>query len=411
MVVFKGRVIDGNGRTPIEEGLVAVDGNKILYVGEAAGFQYPQDAEVITVPNGTVMPGFIEGHCHLGLGDDYLKIFREHTYNAVCRTVKQMETLLECGFTSMRECGGLTNYLKPSWSQGVISGPRIFSAGRSITQSGGHADPIKYYPIEFSKNPERVFAGIIADGVPEVQHAARLQFREGADFLKVMLSPGTACQARSLMPAEYSDEELNALVEEANNFGSYVCVHAHSNLAIKMALRCGVKSIEHGSYLQPEDAERMAMQGTILTPTFATNERSSRNMERLAPWQREKVAQSHEHRAASARMAHEAGVTIGYGCDFGGGEITPFDLNGMEFELLVTRAGLTPMEAIMAATKTNSKLILSEDTLGTLEAGKLADVVVAAGNPLEDISILGIKDNIKVVMQNGIIKKNLLVNQ
>lgn len=143
MVVFKGRVIDGNGRTPIEEGLVAVDGNKILYVGEAAGFQYPQDAEVITVPNGTVMPGFIEGHCHLGLGDDYLKIFREHTYNAVCRTVKQMETLLECGFTSMRECGGLTNYLKPSWSQGVISGPRIFSAGRSITQSGGHADPIK----------------------------------------------------------------------------------------------------------------------------------------------------------------------------------------------------------------------------------------------------------------------------
>lgn len=126
MVVFKGRVIDGNGGTPIEEGLVAVDGNKILYVGEAAGFQYPQDAEVITVPNGTIMPGFIEGHCHLGLGDDYLKIFREHTYNAVCRTVKQMETLLECGFTSMRECGGLTNYLKPSWSQGVISGPRIF---------------------------------------------------------------------------------------------------------------------------------------------------------------------------------------------------------------------------------------------------------------------------------------------
>lgn len=411
MVIFKGRVIDGNGGTPIKDGLVAVEGEKIVYVGEKKGYQYDPNATVISVPDGTIMPGFIEGHCHLGLGDDYLKIFREHAYNAVCRTVKQMETLLECGFTSMRECGGLTNYLKPSWADGTISGPRIFSAGRAITQSGGHADPIKYYPIEFSKNPERVFAGIIADGVPEVQHAARLQFREGADFLKVMVSPGTSCQAKSLMPAEYSDEELTALVEEAENFGSYVCVHAHSNPGIKMALRCGVKSIEHGSFMEAEDAEKMAKQGVILTPTFSTNEQSFRKISRLAPWQQEKVALSHERRAASARMAHDAGVTIGYGCDFGGGEITPYELNGMEFELLVSRAGLTPMEAIMAATKTNSKLILSEDTLGTLEVGKLADIVVASGNPLENISLLGNKDNIKIVMQNGVIKKNLLEKQ
>lgn len=411
MVILKGRVIDGNGGSPIEDGLVAVDGEKIVYAGESKGYQYPPDAQVISVPDGTIMPGFIEGHCHLGLGDDYLQIYREHAYNAVCRAVNQMQTLLDCGFTSMRECGGLTNYLKPSWENGTISGPRIFSAGRSITQSGGHADPIKYYPIEFSKNPERVFAGIIADGVPEVRHAARLQFREGADFLKVMVSPGTSCQSRSLMPAEYSDEELTALVEEADNFGSYVCVHAHSNLGIKMALRCGVKSIEHGSYMQPEDAERMAKQGAVLTPTFSTNERAFRNMEHLAPWQREKVARSHESRAASARMAHDAGVTIGYGCDFGGGEITPFELNGMEFELLVSRAGLTPMEAIMAATKTNARQILSEDKLGTLEAGKLADIVVAAGNPLQDISLLGNRENIKVVMQNGTIKKNILTMQ
>lgn len=128
------------------------------------------------------MPGFIEGHCHLGLGDDYLKIFREHTYNAVCRTVKQMETLLECGFTSMRECGGLTNYLKPSWSQGVISGPRIFSAGRSITQSGGHADPIKYYPIDFeSKNQNAFLRELSQMGYP------KFNTRRVCSFVKVQI--------------------------------------------------------------------------------------------------------------------------------------------------------------------------------------------------------------------------------
>lgn len=408
MVIFKGRVIDGNGDPPVEDGLVAVEENKIVFTGEANGYRIPPNAQVISLPGGTILPGFIEGHCHLALGDNYPEIFREHVYNAVCRAVVQMGTLLDCGFTSIRECGGLANLLKPSWNNKTITGPRIFSGGKSISQTGGHADPIKQFPVEFTKHPDRFFSGILADGVPEVRKAARLQFREGADFLKVMVSPGTSCQTRTLMPAEFSDEELLALVEEAENFGSYVCVHAHSNLGIKMALRCGVKSIEHGSFMQPEDAEEMAKQGVILTPTFSTNELSFRSQSRLAPWQQKKVSLSHDKRSESARMAHKAGVTIGYGCDFGGGAITPFELSGMEFEMLVERGGLTPMEAIMAATKVNSRLILREDDLGTLEAGKLADVVLVEGNPLDNISLLANRENIKLVMQDGVIMKNLL---
>ena len=408
LTVLKGRVIDGNGSEPIEDGLVAVEDNKIIAVCRAQEYPIPPQATVIELEGGTVLPGFIEGHCHIAQGDDFFYLFRENPYHSTCRAIKELRTLLDGGFTSLREVGGMTNYLKAPLSEGLIESPRIFSAGKLISQTGGHGDMIKEYPIEYMQHPMRYFGMTIADGVAEVRRAARLNFREGADFLKVTVSAGVASQESNLFTREYSDDELHALVEEAENFGTYVSAHAHSNQAIKSCLRCGVKSIEHGTFLQEEDLEPMLRNGAWLVPTFSTGYRAQQFPDKVAPWMLEKEKLADEALIHSVQMAHKAGVTIGFGADFGGGEITDYRYAGLEFPMMVEMGGLSPMEAIVAATKTNSHIIQRDDELGTLEVGKLADIVLVDGNPLQDIWLLSDQKNIKVVIQDGKTLKNIL---
>jgi len=409
MIVIKGRVIDGNGGAPIEKGVVVVEGNKIKAVCKDHEFPIPEHAEVIEVPDGTIMPGFIEGHCHMGLGDNYFFWFDEHVFNKVIRAERDMEDLLNGGFTSLRECGGMTNYLKKSWELGLINGPRIFSGGKSISQTNGHADAIRDFPIEMGQHPMRAFSTYLADGVPEVRRAARMQLREGADFLKIMGTGGFADQGNSVHRREYSMAELQAFVEEAEKWGTYVASHCHGLNGIRACVKAGVRSIEHASYIDEATCEELMKIDGWIVPTLATGYRARTNLDRCTPWLREKMLNSYDKKINHLRKAKELGVTIAFGADFGGGggDVTPFIYNGLEFPLLVEEAGLSPMEAIMAATKTNSRLILSEDTLGTLEPGKLADIVVAQGDPLKNIKLLAEQDNIKVVIQDGKIKKHI----
>ena len=409
MIVLKGRLIDGNGNAPIENGLVAVEGNIITYAGRSNEFKVPPTAQIIEVPDGTIMPGFIEGHCHLGLGDNYFRWFNEHVFNKVIRAERDMEDLLNGGFTSLRECGGMSNYLKSAWNDGLIHGPRIFSAGKSISQTNGHADAIRDFPIEMGQNLTRAFSTYLADGVSEVRKAARMQLREGADFLKIMGTGGFADQGNSVHRREYSHAELRAFVEEAEKWGTYVSAHCHGLNGIRACVNAGVKSIEHASYIDSETCEKlMAIDGWIV-PTLATGYRARMNLDRCTPWLREKMLSSYDQKLEHLHLAKKMGVTIAFGADFGGGggEVTPFIYNGLEFPLLVEEGGLSPMEAIMAATKTNARLIFSEKTLGTLEQGKLADIVVAKGNPLTNIKLLAEQKNIKVVMLDGKIKKQI----
>ncbi|WP_195283578.1 amidohydrolase family protein [Harryflintia acetispora] len=407
MLILKGRVIDGNGGEPIERGLVAIEGERITAVCNDWEYPIPQNAEVIEIEDGTILPGFIDQHVHMGVGDDFYRIYQRHAYHGVCECVRDMRQILDAGFTSIRECGGISNYLKAPWEEGLIDGPRIFSSGKCIAQSGGHFDFIKDYPIEFTKHPDRNITTEICDGVDNVRRTARMHFREKCDFLKVMGGAGTSCQGNKLMTREFSDEELRAFVQEAQNYGTYVAIHAHGTEAIKAGLRAGVRSVEHGTFIDEEGIEMMVRQGAWLIPTLATSYLSWQHIDERAPWVKEKERLADECQERTLRMAYEAGVTICCGADLGGGTITVHGNNGLEFPLLVEKTGMSPMEAIVAGTKTGSKLLLMEDEIGTLTPGKLADVVVCQGDPLADIWKLSRPENIKVVVQGGRIKKHI----
>ncbi|PWM39481.1 MAG: amidohydrolase family protein [Clostridiales bacterium] len=407
MLILKGRVIDGRGGEPIERGIVAVDGNRIAAVCNEWEYPVPENAEVIEVGDGTILPGFIDTHVHMGVGDDYYRIYQRHAYHGVCECIRDMKQILDAGFTSIREVGGISNYLKAPWEEGLIAGPRICSAGKSIAQSGGHWDFIKDYPIEFTMHPDRNITSEICDGVDNVRRTVRMHFREKCDVIKVMGGPGISCQGNKLFTREFSDEELRAFAAEADNYGSYVCIHAHAPVAINAALHNGIKCIEHGTLIDEEGIELMLKKDAWLVPTLATSYLSWQHIDERAPWVKEKMTKIKAMKGENLKRAHKAGVTIACGCDFGGGTITVHGNNGLEFPLLVEEAGMTPMEAIVAGTRTSSRLLMREDELGTLERGKLADVVVCKGNPLEDIALLGKAQNIKVVIQDGKIKKQI----
>lgn len=407
MLVIKGRVIDGNGGPPLEKGLVAIEGERIIAVCNQWEYKIPDAAQVIEIRDGTVMPGLIDMHVHLGLKGNFFTVYTTHVYEAICTVINDMRKILNAGFTSMRECGGPSNFLKQAWENGTIEGPRIFSAGKCVVQTGGHFDFIKQFPVEYTEHHDRNITSIVADGVDEARKVARLQFREGADFIKLMLTPGNVSQSMKYHVQEFSDQEIRVFVEEAEKYGTYVAAHTHANAGIKAALRCGVKCLEHCTYAQEEDLELMVKQGNWYVPTLSTSYRFMHNLEKAMPWVQEKMPASFERRTKFARMAHDAGVVMGCGADFGGDEICPHGLNGLELELLVKIAGFTPMEAIMAATKVNAMMILRGHELGTLEQGKLADVIVVEGNPLEDIHLLTGPKNVHVVIQGGKIKKYL----
>ena len=408
MIVLKGRVIDGNGGTPIENGVVEITNNKITAVLDERAYQVPPEAEVITVENGTIMPGLIDQHVHMAVGDNYYKNFERHAYHAVCQAIRDMGQILDAGFTSIREVGGLSNYLKAPWEEGLITGPRICSAGKAIAQTGGHWDFIKDYPIEFTKHCDRNVNSEICDGVDEVRRVSRMHFREHCDFLKIMGGPGISCQGNKIFTREFSDEELRAFVEEAENQGSYVAIHAHAAVAINAALRAGVKSIEHATLMDEDSIEMMIKNDAWIVPTLATSYFSWKHIDEREPWVKEKMQAIEGPKEEKLRQAYKAGVTIACGCDFGGGTITVHGNNGYELPLMVETIGMTPMEVIVAATKTGARLMLREDQLGTIEKGKLADLIICEGNPLEDIWLLSKTENIKVVIQDGVIKKNLL---
>lgn len=408
MLVIRGRVIDGNGGAPIEKGEVIVEKDHIIAVCKEGEYPLPPQTEEIQIKDGTVMPGLIDAHAHLGLSGNFFNVYTTHVYSAICTAVNDLKKILDAGFTSIRECGGPSNYLKMSLADGTIEGPRVFSAGKCVVQTGGHFDFIKQFPVEYTMHHDRNITSTVADGVDEARKTARMQFREGADFIKLMLTPGNVSQSTKYHIQEFSDQEIRTFVEEADKYGTYVAAHTHANAGIKAALRCGVRCLEHCTYADEDDLEQMIKKKIWYVPTLSTSYRFMQNLERAMPWVRDKMTASFARRTKFARMAHEAGVIMGCGADFGGDEICPHGLNGLELRLLVEIAGFTPMEAIVAATKTNAEILLCDDKIGTLEPGKLADIIVVNGNPLENIGLLANADHVSVVLQGGIIKKRAL---
>jgi imidazolonepropionase-like amidohydrolase len=410
--VLKGRVIDGNGGPPIEQGVVVIDDNRIKYVGKAETLtqQYTR-SKVYEVEDGTILPGLIEGHVHMSWGGANSINWINYTPQMeMARALRDMNYLRNSGYTALRDMGSGCVFLKEPAAEGLLDLPRIFAAGRILTQIGGHGDAYQKITLEASK---KVYGpAYIVTGVDEVRKACRMNARNGADFIKIMTTGGVFSQGdKAGETCHFSLEEIRAAVEEANNMGSYVSSHAQANKGIRTALENGVKCIEHGFYLDDYCIELMLKNDCYLVPTLSvmhTSKLYNDNNPDVLPELREKTFRSYEAHYNSLDKAHKAGVKIGFGCDFVNDPVmgSTYDRATMEFERMEV-AGFKPMEIIQAATKTNSELILMQDKVGTLEAEKLADLILVSGNPLDDIKIMCDANNVKVVIQDGVIVKDI----
>lgn len=412
MIVLKGRVLDGNGGAPIEKGAVVLEDNRIRLVCQQSELPDNPTAEVYELENGTIMPGLIDAHVHMGWGSatavDWISMTPQLS---MARALRDMAQLRQQGYTAFRDLGSDVLLMRPAVAEGLLDVPRIFGAGRIISQIGGHGDVYQKLSLEAS---QRAYSpAFIVNGVDEVRRACRINARNGADLIKIMTTGGVFSQGDKATPhSHFSQEEIRAAVEEAENMGSYVSTHAQATRGIKMALKNGVKCIEHGFYLDEECIELMVKNDCYLVPTLAIMHASKlyfQGKEGVLPYLKEKTEKSYEAHYRSLEMARKARITVGVGCDFLGD--AAFGCSYSEATLELERlcvAGYTPMEVITMATKVNARLLQMEDQLGTLESGKLADVLLVDGKPDEDIRVLRRSDHVKLVIQDGRIVKNAM---
>ncbi len=412
MIVLKGRVLDGNGGAPIEKGAVVLEDNRIRLVCRQSELPDDPTVEVYELENGTIMPGLIDAHVHMGWGSatavDWISMTPQLS---MARALRDMAQLRQQGYTAFRDLGSDVLLMRPAVAEGLLDVPRIFGAGRIISQIGGHGDVYQKLSLEAS---QRAYSpAFIVNGVDEVRRACRINARNGADLIKIMTTGGVFSQGDKATPhSHFSQEEIRAAVEEAENMGSYVSTHAQATRGIKMALKNGVKCIEHGFYLDEECIELMVKNDCYLVPTLAIMHASKlyfQGKEGVLPYLKEKTEKSYEAHYRSLEMARKARITVGVGCDFLGD--AAFGCSYSEATLELERlcvAGYTPMEVITMATKVNARLLQMEDQLGTLETGKLADVLLVEGRPDEDIRVLRRSDHVKLVVQDGRIVKNAM---
>ena len=381
------RVFDGNSERAIEDGAVVVDGDRITFVGPAT--EAPSGTEVVDFGDVTLLPGLIDTHVHLvwsASAEPHELVARESRALTTLRCTQNAALHLRAGVTTVRDVGatdGLSVDVARAVELGVLSGPRVVAAGRVIAMTGGHA----------------WFLGREADGVDEVRRAVREEMKAGATCIKFMASGGDYGHAEEPGSPQLAVEEMRAGVEEAYKANRKVAANAYSVAAIRDALDAGVDSIEHGSFLDCETAERMRKEGRYLVPTMSVYAAMREKGPELgAPgYILRKTAEVVEASREAFRLALEVGVPVAAGTDCG----APGHPHGTlpeELRLMV-EAGATPAQALSFGTGAAAELLGLGDELGTLEPGKKADLVAVAGDPLKDIEALR---RVRLVLLGGV---------
>jgi imidazolonepropionase-like amidohydrolase len=401
-VVLKAdRVIDGTGRAAILKGAVVVSNNVIVAVGKASEIKAPEGAQVIDLGDATLMPGFIDAHTHIVgrvIGDPEGQNARFHDYDsfAAILGVKNAENTLMAGFTTIRNVGAPSfddMALRKAINDGWIAGPRILTAGHSIGITGGHCDENGFKPGAADGD----YRNGIADGVDEVRKAVRYQVKYGADVIKTCATGGVLSEGDAVGVPQYTFEELKAMVDEATKLERKVAAHAHGTEGIKIAVRAGVASIEHGSFLDEEGAKMMAERGTFLVPTLMAGEVVMALVKAgvLTGHRAEKAMAAGSAMRNAIKIAIRNKVKIALGTDAG---VIQHGTNGREFYLMVEWGGMDPLAAINAGTLNAAILLGIDSTTGSLEKNKVADIVAVSGNPLTDIKNM---EKPVFVMKNG----------
>jgi imidazolonepropionase-like amidohydrolase len=332
----------------------------------------------------------------------YIKRFKNNEADQALLASHYANITLQAGFTTVRNLGdsyNVTVALRDAISEGVATGPRIFTAAKTIATTGGHGDPTNGFRKDMMGNPGP------ADGVvnspDEARKAVRQRYKDGADMIKITATGGVLSLAKSGQNPQFMADELEALVQAANDYGMTVAAHAHGTEGMKRAVQAGVTSIEHGTFMDDEVMTLMQKLGTYYVPTISAGKfvaEKSQEDDYLPPVVRPKAALVGPQIEETFAKAYASGVTIAFGTDAG---VSPHGTNALEFVYMV-EGGMPEMEAIQSSTVTAARLIGMEDQLGSISAGKLADIVAVEGNPLEDISVLS---DISFVMKDGTIYK------
>ena len=405
--IVGGRVIDGTGRDPIARGAVVIDAGRVRDVGGEASVQIPRGARVFDAAGRTVLPGFIDCHVHCTYRarDIRRHLLNSPTYNVLKSTSILRETL-ECGVTTARDMGGADPGFRQAVEEGVIAGPRLLVSIVMMSQTGGHGDC--WVPAGFRVPRRAWLPNNVADGVDGVRKLARELLMAGADFLKICATGGITSVTDDYDEAQFTVDELKAAVNEAATRKKRVAVHAEGVAGIKRALRAGVYSIEHGWFMDEECVDLMLRQQTWWVPTLALVPLSRDRRMKDKAWDTaqlgeearkdEEIYRKQLDQAPLWKHAVAKGLRVAMGTDQSHRLLTGENL--VELEFMVKHLGMSPMQAIVASTKTAAEC-LERLELGTLEPGKLADVVVVDGNPLDDIRVLGDAKRIHLVMKGG----------
>jgi imidazolonepropionase-like amidohydrolase len=396
-----------DGTSPdLREGMhVLVEGGRIREVSETP--ITAAEARVIDLKGKTLMPGLIDAHVHLiattlNLG----QLAAEPMSLTVARARHIAEGMLRRGFTSVRDAAGTDWGLAAAIDQGLIDGPRVFYAGRALSQTGGHGDfrPRTWEADNCACCMTGAAFSVIADGVPAVQKAAREELRRGATQIKIMASGGVASPTDPVWNLQYADDEIRAIVWEARAWRTYVMAHAYTPEAIARCVRLGVRSIEHGNLIDEPTAELMARQGAFLVPTLVTYEALHREGQQwgLPQVSIDKIKDVREAGLQSLEWARSAGVPMGFGTDLLG---ETHHYQSLEFSI---RAQVLPaFEVIQSATTTNAALLQRPGELGVVAPGALADLLVVDGNPLADLNLLQEQGkHLLLIMKGGKLYKN-----
>jgi imidazolonepropionase-like amidohydrolase len=393
-------LIDGTGTPPVADSAVVISGDRIAAAGPRARVSWPPEAEVIDVQGRTIIPGLIDAHDHLashGYGLATRFGLEEPASTAHLRTAKVLAETLAMGYTTVRDAGGLDAGFKLAVDQGLIPGPRLVLGIQIISPTGGIGDRVSPSGHACCAVHDPLLPSSVANGPDEVREVVRTLVRAGADVIKTATTGGASSRpGHGPLDAAFSPEEMQALVTESHALGRRVMCHALGGPGLRTALAAGVDSIEHGCYLDTE-AElmaRMAERGTFFVPTLTVY---VYHRESPAPHVRARAVDLEKHHLASVRRALELGVPLAAGTDAGG---HGHPRNALELKYLV-EAGLRPMQALRAGTQWAARCLGLEREVGTLERGRLADVVVVNGNPLDNIAVLLDPARIELVLKGG----------
>ena len=404
-LIHAGKVFTGTSNSLQENVTIVVEDNKIKAVKK--GFAEAQEGDtVIDLKTSTVMPGLMDMHVHLssqhGGPQTYLERFSLNEADYALRAANYAKITLDSGFTTVRNLGDGYNEtvaLRNAISKGYATGPRIYTVAKSIATTGGHADPSN--GLSHLLRPDVGPKQGVVNGEAEAREAVRTRYQDGADLIKITATGGVLSVAKSGQNPQFMTDELEAIVETAKDYGMTVAVHAHGKEGMKRAIEAGVDSIEHGTYMDDEIRTLMKKHGTYYVPTILAGKfvADKAKIDGFFPeLVRPKAAAIGPLIQNTFEKAHKAGVKIAFGTDSG---VSAHGDNAQEFSLMV-EAGMKPEDALLSATVNSANLLGISDILGTLEEGKLADIVAVQGNPLDDISLM---ESVSFVMKDGVVYK------